>query len=220
MLKRIAAAAALSLVPTVMVAAPSQAAYSCSVTTPTKVSVTSQYRAVTAKFSSGCLQYTDWGWWSVMHPTQGVTEMVEFDGGSSDTIDWYDWNPVGTYTVRPEGAYDDNFNDVNQNTRTMTVRLGSRTAASSSRSGRYVTVRATATRYSTSAGTYRAWSGAKVSLRQKSCSSCSWKWVRSGTTDRYGRVSLKAYASTTRYWQIATVDTSNTWGKASTTLKR
>ncbi len=68
--------------------------------------------------------------------------------------------------------------------------------------------------------TYRAWSGAKVSLRQKSCSSCSWKWVRSGTTDRYGRVSLKAYASTTRYWQIATVDTSNTWGKASTTLKR
>ncbi|MEN3123329.1 hypothetical protein [Janibacter sp. LM] len=220
MLKRVAAAAALSLVPTVMVAAPSQAAYSCSISVPSKVSVTSTYRAITAKFSAGCLGYTESAWWDIMHPTQGWEGAFNFDGASSDVEDWYDWSPLGTYTIRPDFAYDYNYNDVHQNTRTMTVRLGSRTAASSSRSGRYVTVRATATRYSPSAGTYRAWSGAKVSLRQKSCSSCSWKWVRSGTTDRYGRVSLKAYASTTRYWQIATVDTSNTWGKASTTLKR
>ena len=40
------------------------------------------------------------------------------------------------------------------------------------------------------------------------------------TTDRYGRVTLKAYASTTRYWQLATVDSSTTWGRASTSARR
>lgn len=220
MLKRVAAAAVISLLPLTVASAPADAAGSCGVSVPSKVSVTSPYRTITATYSAGCAKYAEWADWSVVHPTQGSFDWLSYDGQSRQTMDWYDWNPTGTYTVRPEDARDANWGHVTQNTRTMSVRLGSRTAASSSRSGRYVTVKATTTRYSPYAAKYRGWSGAKVSLRQKTCSTCSWTWVRSGTTDRNGRVSLKTYASTSRSWQIATVDTSSTWGKASGTLKR
>lgn len=223
MLKRIAAVAALSLVPLAAASAPADAARSCGISVPSKVSIYSPYRTITGWYSAGCRTYADWAVWSVVHPTQGTYDGFVYDradGRTSESLDWYDWNPTGTYSVRPEGAYDRWLNDMTQNSRTMTVKLGSKTAGSSSRSGRYVTVKATATRYSPYAGSYRAWSGAKVSLRQKSCSSCSWRWVASGRTNSYGRASIKTYASTSRYWQIATVDTSTTWGRASGTLRR
>lgn len=180
----------------------------------------SPYRTITARFSQGCRNYAESAWWDIVHPTRGYSGSFHFDGRSTDSTDWYDWEPLGTYSVRADYAYDHWYDDMKQNSSTMTVKLGSRTAASSSRSGRYVTVKARATRYSPSAEGYRSWSGTKVALRQKSCQSCSWRWVRSGTTNRDGRVSLKAYTSTSRYWQIATVDTSTTWGRAATTSRR
>lgn len=220
MLKRIAAAAAFSLLPLMATAAPAQAAYSCSVSVPSKVSITTPYRTITGTYSEGCRRYADWADWSVVHPRHGVEDWFSYDGQRTERLDWYDWSPLGTYTIRPEGAYDHSYRRMTQNSRTMTVRVGSNTAASSSRSGRYVAVKATATRYSPSAGRYRAWSGAKVSLQQKSCSSCSWKRVKTGKTTSTGRVSLKTYASTKRYWRITTTDTSTTWGRASSTLRR
>ncbi|GAA8850689.1 hypothetical protein DUHN55_35170 [Helicobacter pylori] len=222
MLKRAAAAAALSLVPIAVTAVPAQAAYSCGVTVPSKVSITSEYRTITGKYSRGCLLYAEDAVWSVVHPTQGPWDAFWFSGASSESLDWYSWEPLGTYTVRPEGAYDYNYNDMTQNTTKMTVRLGARQTISTSRAGSYVTVKGTATRFSPNSypSGFRAWSGTKVTLRQKTCSSCSWKWVKSGTTDRYGRVTLKAYASSARYWQLATADSSTTWGRASSSAKR
>lgn len=223
MLKRVAAAAVISLVPLTVASAPADAARSCGISVPSKVSVYSPYRTVTGRYSDGCRWYADWADWDVVHSTQGWQDWFTYDradGRTSESLDWYDWNPTGTYTVRAAGAFDRWGNDMTQNSPKMVVKVASKTAGSSYRSGRYVTVKGTATRYSPYAGTYRAWSGAKVSLRQKSCSACSWRWVKSGTTNRYGRVSIKAYASTSRYWQIATVDTSSTWGRASSTLRR
>ena len=222
MLKRAAAAAALSLVPIAVTAVPAQAAYSCGVTVPSKVSITSEYRSITGKYSRGCLLYAEDAVWSVVHPTRGPWDAFWFSGASSESLDWYSWEPLGTYTVRPDYAYDYNYNDMTQNTTKMTVKLGARQTISTSRAGSYVTVKGTATRFSSNSypSGFRAWSGTKVTLRQKTCSSCSWKWVKSGTTDRYGRVTLKAYASSARYWQLATADTSTTWGRASSSAKR
>lgn len=221
MLKRVAAVAVLSLIPAVVTAAPAQAAYSCGISVPSKVSVMSPYRTITAKFSQGCRNYAESAWWDIVHPSQGYAGSFHYDGSSTtDSTDWYDSDSLGTYRVRANGAYDYRWNEMTQNSPKMTVKLGSRMSASSSRKGRYVTVKAKATRYSPYAGTYRSWAGRKVVLRQKTCSSCSWKWVRSGTTNRYGQVNLKGYASTTRYWQVATLDSSNTWGRTSSTLRR
>lgn len=220
MRKRIAAVAALSMLPVVAATAPAQAASSCNVFVPSKVSITSPYRTVTGRYSSGCLQSTDWAAWDVVHPTEGPGEFFFFEGQSSETLDWYAWYPLGTYTVRAEGGYDTNYNPVVQNSPKMTVRVGSRVSASTSRSGNYVTVKAKATRYSRSAETYRNWPGATAVLRQKKCSTCSWQTVKTGTTNRYGQASFTVYASTKRSWQVVTSNTSSTWGRTSSTLTR
>lgn len=221
MLKRLAAVAALSLLPALATAAPAEAARSCNITVPSKVTITSPYKAVKGTYSSGCRAYAEDAYWNVTHPTQGVQEMFWFAPGmTSETLDWYDWNPMGTYTVRGQGAYDADYDRMTQNSPKMAVKVGSRLSVSSARSGRYVTVKGTTTRYLPSWGSYRPWAGTRITLQQKTCSSCSWKTVKTGTTNRYGKVSLKTYAGTTRYWRISTKDTSTTWGRTSSTVRR
>lgn len=220
MLKRVAAVAALSLLPLAASPAPAQAAGTCNISVPSKVSITKPYRTITATYSSGCRKNADWAWWDVVHPSQGPTDIFDFEGRSKQSIDWYDWNPRGRYTVRAQGAWDDDFRKMKQNSPKMTVRLGSKLGISTSRSGSYVTVRGTATRYTPSAERFRPWSGARVSLYSKSCSSCSWKRVKATKTNSTGKVSVRTKASTKRYWKIATSDSSNTWGKTSATLRR
>lgn len=220
MLKRFAAVAALSLLPLAAAPAPAQAAPSCTISVPSKVSITKPYRTITATYSSGCRTYADEAWWDVVHPTQGPMDFFDYEGRSKQSIDWYDWNPRGRYTVRAQGAWDDDFRKLKQNSPKMTVKLGSKTGISTSRSGTYVTVKGTATRYSPNAERFRPWSGATVTLHSKSCSSCSWKRVKTVKTNSAGKVSIKTKASAKRYWRITTSDSSNTWGKTSSTLRR
>lgn len=230
MLKRVAAVAALSLIPTAVAAAPSHAearqevlgaSYSCTVSVPSKVSITSPYRTVGARFSAGCLRYAEYASWDVVHPTQGPVNFASYEAGGAavDAMPVYDWEPLGRLSVNPSMAFDHSWEDMRQNTTSMTVKLGSGLSASSSRSGSLVTVKGNATRYSPTAGRFRVWSGAKVALRKKSCSSCAWTYVKSGTTTSTGAVSLSTRSSAP-YWQIATIDTGNTWGRASGTMKR
>lgn len=220
MLARIAAVAAISLVPTAVAVAPAQAYGSCSVSVPSEVAITSPYREITAKFSSGCLNYAETASWDVVHPTQGLEDFIWFEGESTYAMDWYDWSPLGRYTVRADGAYDYEWDEMTQNSTTMTVKLGSRTSVSSSRSGSTVTLKSTATRYSPNHERYRAWSGATASLQKKTCSSCSWSTVKSARTNSSGAVTLKSSAPGARYWRVVTSDSSTTWGRASSTTRR
>ena len=194
MLKRIAAAAAISLVPVGLAAAPAHAYGSCNISAPSKVAIVAPYRAVTTSLGSSCY-YSDtmYASWDLYHSTRGLQDIVIFDGTDTDYVDLYDWDPVGTYTFRPSMALDWDYNNVDQNTRTMVVRLGSR---------------------------HGRWANASVVLRQKSCASCAWKTVRTGTTNRYGKVSFKAYSPKASYWQLSTKDTGTTWGKVAGTMYR
>jgi hypothetical protein len=219
--KRALAVAAASLLPLSLLAAPSaQAAPSCNISTPSKVAITQPYRAIKATFSSGCLSYAETASWDLMHPRYGYTGSFWFDGGSTDVYDFYDWEPVGVYSVRPDGAYDYDWDELAQNTRTMTIKYGSRQYISSSRSGSTVTIAGTTTRYSPRAGTYAALSGQRVYLQSQACSTCAWKPVTSTTTNRYGKVTFKRTSSTARYWRLKTVDSSNTFGRTSATSRR
>lgn len=151
--KRALAVAAASLLPLSLLAAPSaQAAPSCNISTPSKVAITQPYRAIKATFSSGCLSYAETASRDLMHPRYGYTGSFWFDGGSTDVYDFYDWEPVGVYSVRPDGAYDYDWDELAQNTRTMTIKYGSRQYISSSRSGSTVTIAGTTTRYSPGPG--------------------------------------------------------------------
>ncbi|WP_068402270.1 hypothetical protein [Kribbia dieselivorans] len=220
-LKGIAAAlVAVLIVPLFAAAAPAQAAYSCNVTVPSRVSITSPYKAITARYSNGCLTHAEWATWDVVHPTQGLADILIYDGTSSTEImDWYDWEPRGTYTVRPDGAWDDNYDDLAQNSPRMSVRLGSYTYVTHSRSGKYVRADTKVTRYSTSARKMRPYAGARVTLRFRNSTSGPWTSSRTAKTNSKGKVTFRVSSSRARYWQVSTSDTSTTWG-GRTTFRR
>lgn len=124
----VAALVGASTVPT---AAPSVAAGSCAITTPSKVVVDREFREYPVSFSGACTTGSGSGSWDAVHPTKGIQEFFLVIGGDAQydtrqTFDVYDFmTPIGTWTVRPGGgAYDSRFNTLTQNTRTMTVKLG------------------------------------------------------------------------------------------------
>lgn len=222
-MKSVALASASALVLTALAAAPAQAYGACYVTTPGKVAIVSEYRELPVKYSAGCYD-AEWASWDVIHPTKGWedTLMYEGDYDLTDYMDWYDWDPTGRYTVRPADAYDSDYDEMAQNTRTMDVRLGSRLRASSSRYRSTVTVTGTATRYNPNVypSGFRAWKGSKVTLQAKSCASCSWRNVSSAYTNASGKVTLKAVSSKKRYYRLTSSSISTTWGTSTAAFVR
>lgn len=203
------------------IAGPAQAAGSCSIVVPAKVTITKPWRTVTVKAGKDCAASgMESAYWSVIDPRKGPFQMFLLSSEQpSETVDWYDWDPLGTFKVRAEGAHDSEYEDIAQRDSTMTVRLGSRITAKSSRKGQTVTITANTKRYSPSYETYRTWAKSKVTLRTKTCSNCAWRNVKTATADSKGNVRF-VVRSKAKYWQVVSKDTGNTWGRASSTIKR
>lgn len=205
-------------------AAPAQAAGECSVSLPTKISITSPYKEVKVSFSGECVWDDGYGAWSVTHPTEGIVDYLIFDASDyaypqTQYMGIYDWEPRGTWNTRGEGAWDSSYNSLMQNERTTSVRLGSRNSLSGARSGNYVTLTAKATRYLPSQGAYRNWSGATTKFYSQK-SDGTWRYLKTVTTDSYGKATAKVYASTTRKFKAVTSSTSSTWGRTSSAITR
>src|SRR4051794_33005240 len=157
------------------VASPAMAAGSCSVVVPTRLTVDSPYELFTGRLGSDCAASNeDWASWDIRHSYYGPSDSYFMDTGeTSDDWGFYDWEHLGTYYIEPSDAYgseyDPDWGDYNsveltQNTLRVSVRLGSRLSLATSRSGKYVTVRSTATRYTPSAEGFRAWRSTPVVL--------------------------------------------------------
>lgn len=189
---------------------------------PSKVSVDSPYERIIGRLGSDCSDSgEDWASWDIRHSYYGPSDLFFFDTGETSNVwGFYDWDHLGKYYVEPGNAYDYDSNELSQNSRTVSVRLASRLALSTSRSGKYVTLKATARRYSPNADAFRAWKGKPVTLSYKKCSSCGWQILKTRTTNSDGKVSYKVYASKARYWRAQASDSSNTWGRTSATSRR
>ena len=154
-----AALAALVVVPASPAAA--DPGGSCSVSVPSKVSVDSRYERIIGKLGSDCSDSgEDWASWDIRHSYYGLTDLFFFDTAETWAVwGFYDWDHLGTYYVEPGSPYDNDSNELSQNSRTVSVRLASRLALSTSRSGKYVTLKTTASRYPPDADAFRAWEG-------------------------------------------------------------
>lgn len=210
---------------TTLIAAPAQAAGDCNVSTPSKVSITSPYKEYKITFSGECTYDNGYGSWDVIHPTQGYQDILIYDAESSaypktQYMGFYDWNtPRGKYAVRPGGAWDGDYNDLTQNTRSMTVKLGTRVSLSSARSGSYVTLTAKSTYYSPARSAYRTNPGATVKFYSKK-SDGTWAWRKTVTADSYGVAKLKIYSSTAKDWKAVVQETSTKWSRTSSVVRR
>ena len=218
------AAVCLGLALLVPAAAPASAAGSCSVTVPSKIALSSPFKEVKVQFSAGCQTNRAWAWWDVVHPTKGPVNYLDYDyetaTSRTGSMDVYDWDPLGTWNVRPQGAYDGNFEPMVQNTTKTVVKLHSRVGLSSSRSGKYVTLTAKPTAYSPKYETYRPWSSATVKFYYRTSATGSWKLGATRTSNSSGVASARLYASTVREFRVVTTETSGRWGRTSSVIRR
>ncbi|ROR90554.1 hypothetical protein [Nocardioides aurantiacus] len=204
-----------------MGASPAAAYGTCSVQLPSKLTVDAPFKRFVGRLAPDCYESgTDYAAWDVEHDYYGPDDIFIFDSGETSS-DWafYDWGNLGSYTIRPSGAWDYDYNDVSQNTVTTSVRLGSRLSMTSSRSGRYVTLRATATRYKPSASGFRAWGGRPVSVYTRTSSTAPWKYLRTRTTDKYGKIATRIDQRYVRDYQARLGNTAAVWGKTASTRR-
>jgi hypothetical protein len=195
------------------------AAGSCSVIAPTKVVLDQSYEAVPLRLSSNCVSSgTAYASWDIYHPNEGFAGIAIFDGNTTDTWDLYDWDGPARYQVRPSSAYDGSYDDVTQNTAYISVKLGSRLTATTSRSNGVLRFSAYARTYSPNANGWYKRAGAKVSLFHRAPGSTTWTWVKAATTDRAGRVTLSVAPKYGSY-RVMIPETATVWASYSTTVR-
>lgn len=201
--------------------ASAEAGGSCSVVLPTRLVVDSPFERFTARLGSDCANSgKGYASWDLYHSRQGWKGIYIFDSGqSTDTWDFYDWDYLGAYSVEPSGAFDTEYNDLYQNTQSTIVRLGSRAALTGTRSGQYVTLRSSATRYTPSAESFRPWVNTPIRLYTRSSTSALWRYFRTVRTNRYGKISTRFAQRYTRYYQARTLDTATIWGRTVSTRR-
>ncbi|MCX6397893.1 MAG: hypothetical protein NTV23_15505 [Propionibacteriales bacterium] len=184
----------------------------CAIVLPRTVRMQARSFLVTARLSRTCTALgTTYAAWEARHPVGGFAQTFIFSGTSTDTWRIYDDEYTGTYTVRPNSAKNSSNETVPQNTTRLVMKLDSRLSLTSSRSGRYVTLRTRSTHYSPSANRFKAWSNRTVVLSYRTCGTCSWQRLRVRTTNRDGTTSYRFRAANVRQYRAVAAGTTTTW---------
>ncbi len=225
MMRRVALTVAALMGATALPSTPVAAAGHCTISVPTKLTIKQPYTEYTSTFYGSCTTGDGWGSWQLVHPTQGPQNFFLVQGsdpllGKKQTENFYDWEPRGTLKVVPEGAHDSSYADLTQNSRTMTVKLGSSNALSASRSGSTVRLTSTVKYYSPNRSAFLARSGATVKFYARTTSG-SWIYKGSATSNSRGQatVSVRSGAAA-KPWKAVMMDQSSVWGSTSNVTSR
>lgn len=194
---------------------------SCTLVAPSKLAITTPYRAVTLRLGADCAANgVDYASWDLYHPTQGWDGITIFDGKSTDIWDVYNWDlrPGSRYTWRADNAWDVDYNDVAQSQPYTDVKLGSGASLTTGRSGKYVTIKTSTARYSSSAGRYVRWGSVRGTIQYYGAK--GWTNLRYAHQNTSGYSSYRVYAPTARSYRVVFPNTSTVWGSTSKTARR
>jgi hypothetical protein len=196
------------------------AAGPCSIVAPTKVVLDQSYLEVPFKLASNCSAAgREYASWNVINPSQGASDILIFDTNTVDYWDIYDWSDgPARYTVRPSSGWDSNFDDLTQNTAYVTVKLGSRLTATTTRANGLLTFSAYARTYSPSLSDWYKRAGASVAMFYQAPGSSTWSYVKSATTSSSGRVTMSVAPKYGSY-RLMIKETDRVWASYSSTVR-
>ncbi|MGD7705847.1 hypothetical protein [Microlunatus sp. Y2014] len=209
-----------ALLATLLVAAPAPKAHAqayCNVYAPSRVSVWSYFQQVNVTYGAGCgLSGTEFAWWSLVHPSTGQEAVMAYPDNT--WFDFYSFNPTGRYTVRPEGGYDINYDDITQNTSTVEVRLGSVAYISAARSGGYHVITARTYHYSPNYGRIVATGSRTGQVQYRPVGTTTWRAVATITTGSNGHWTGRTWSPGAREYRVVFGDAGTLWSATSATL--
>jgi len=218
------AATSLAVTGLTVVAPTAQAAGSCSLYIPSRISIGTPYRAITARLGPNCSAAgVDWANWDGYHPTQGLQEILIFDGTTTTTWNLYSWEPIGRWQWRAEGAYDPDSNPVFQYGPYYTdIRLASYGRVTATRSGSRVNVRTSAYRYWGDGEKFMGWAYARGQIQYRTPGSNTWRGLKEVYSYSNGTYSYTYTTSAGRYYRVVLYDAPNKtiWGSTSPQVYR
>jgi hypothetical protein len=211
-LAAVTALAAGALVGTV---SPAEAGGTCSVKLSHHVVVDHPHTRIRATLGGDCAQSgATYASWDLYHHKTGWDGILIFDGTSTDYWDFYDWDFKGGYDVRASAAWDNNHDDVAQNSSSTTVKFASGLTLTARRSGSYVTLTAHATRYWPSTGTIRPWGGKPVGFSFTTRSGHKYH-VATRTTGPKGNATVRVHTNRLHSYRAHVVGTPTVWKRTS-----
>lgn len=219
----LATAAVMSLCASLLVAAPASAAPpgTCNVRIGPNLAVDAPFEEFQAVLAADCAASgTDYASWDVLHARTGFSNILIFDGTARTTMDFYSWEDLGSYKVRPSAAWDYDYEDVSQNTVQLLIKAQSGLNVTATRSGSIVTLKAGARYYNVGSDEYRPWKKVSVAFQSRTSASAPWTTIRTVTANDSGTVSYGVSAPKRTEFRAVLHPTTKIWGRTSATLAR
>ncbi len=208
-----------------MAAAPAQAADSCGITISPRVVIDAPYEKIPVTYGGDCVANEAAAAWAAVHSYEGPTDFVIYDYAAGDDradfFEHYDWEPLGSYSVDPGGAYSNTDDrELYQNAPTTTMKLGTRVALAVTRSGGRAYFTTTTSAYSPASDAFRRYPNAKVAVQFKSCVSCVWSTLRLGYTNSSAAWSFNIASTKKFYFRGVLYSGPKAWDAQGSTLFR
>jgi len=189
---------------------------------PTRASITSPYRAINIPLGPNCAAAgVELAAWDGVHPTQGPQAFMYYDGTSTEQWELYDFDAVGRWSWNPEGAFDADFNEVDQYGPYSTdVRYGSYGRVTATRTGSKVNVRTTAMRYWAGGSKFIGWSGARGQIQWRTPGSSTWNALKEVYSTSAGTYSYTYTTSASREYRVVLRPATYIWESTSPVVRR
>lgn len=195
----------------------------CTIQMPRYLTVKAPYTRFPVTLAADCAASgTELAAWELNHAVAGLSQVLVFDGTSSEVLEWYeDFEYFGTYFVEPLGAFDGSFNEVaSQNTPTVIVKAGSRASFNTTRGSNGVVVNAGVTYYNGAADKMIPWRNAVVSIQTASNINGPFTTVATMRTGTNGIATASVRAPSKRYWRVTNPSTTSVFGSTSAPVWR
>ena len=223
---RVIAAAILMVAATATMPGEAQAktTATCNLTAPYRVVIGQPFKEYKLFASGVCsLGGNAWSAWDLIHPTRGYQGSAGFgsvgSGNNQDSWDVYSDHTIGLHTRRPFAAYDNDSNELSQNTVQSDIRLATAAWISSKRTADVVTLTGTSLLYSTGSDVYFKRS-AKGAFQFKERGTSTWKGLKAVTTNSAGTTTMSYRYARTRDYRFVLYTTPVSWDQASATTTR
>lgn len=216
--------AALTAAGVVALPTTAQAAGSCSLYAPGKISIGTSLRTITINEGPNCAAagVTDAAWTAV-HPTAGDIDTIIYENADrSEPFDIFGDDPLGKWTWRPEGAIDAGNNEIFQYSPITDVRLASYSRITPTRTGTKVNLKTLANRWWGTGDKFIGFSGARGQIQYRSPGTTTWHGLKDVYSSSTGTYSYTYNTTLTRDYRVVIYDasTNTIWGSTSPTVRK
>ena len=193
----------------------------CTLVVPASIRVNAPEERVIGRLASNCAAaHVGYASWDIDRAGTNFA-LLAFNGTSQDFWKHGASDPLGTFVAKASTKTTNPAGDtVLRNSPSTTLRLDARVSLTSSRVRKYVTLRASLTRYVPAARAFRPWKGRAVTLSYKACKACAWHRLGARTTTSKGKISVRVRAPKVRYYRATVAGTTTIWAPYADQVRR